>query len=390
MSNEKTTLLVIVMAIGALFGAIFGGLTAYFLSPETGYVESVTEQLGLDYDEPEVDRAIVKLIEEETATIRVVEQVTPAVVSVVAKREYSGELVEVGGGTGFFVTSDGLVLTNRHVVSSENGVVYSVLTNDGDEYAVELIAKDTINDLAVLQVLAEDGEELPSFPIVKLGDSDLVQNGQTVIAIGNALSEYQNSITKGVVSGTGRRVVAGNWYSSEVIEEAIQTDAAINPGNSGGPLINLLGEVIGVNTATSSSGEGLGFAIPVNPAKKVIDDVIEYGRIIRPWLGVRYVMISEALAEENDLGSDYGALVLSGQSPADTAVVAGSPADLAGLQNGDIILMIDGVEINTENTLSDQVNVYEPGDLIEISIIRDGQEIVLEATLDELDPSLFE
>ena len=390
MTNEKTTLLVIVMAIGALFGAIFGGLTAYFLSPETRYVDSVAEQLGVNYDESDVDRAIVKLIEEETATIRVVEQVTPAVVSVVAKREYSGELVEVGGGTGFFVTSDGLVLTNRHVIASENGVVYSVLTNDGDEYSVELIAKDTINDLAVLQVLAEDEEELPEFPIVNLGDSDLVQNGQTVIAIGNALSEYQNSITKGVVSGTGRRVVAGNWYSSEVIEEAIQTDAAINPGNSGGPLINLLGEVIGVNTAVSSAGEGLGFAIPINHAKKVINDVVEYGRIIRPWLGVRYVMIDLDLAEENDLGSDYGALVLSGQNAGETAVVAGSPAELAGLQNGDIILMIDGVEINTENTLSDQVNVYAPGDLIQISIVRSGEELILEATLDELDPTIFD
>ena len=214
MTNDKATLIIVVISISALFGALFGAFSGLVFSQQKGLVEGVADQFGVDLelinelDDQQVEDHIIKMIEEETATISVVEQVTPAVVSVIAKREYSGELVEIGGGTGFFVSSDGLVLTNKHVINS-NGVTYSILTNNGDEYPVEVVAKDTLYDLAVLQVVLEEGESA-DFPIVELGDSDTIKNGQTVIAIGNALSEYQNSVTKGVISGTGRRVVAGN------------------------------------------------------------------------------------------------------------------------------------------------------------------------------------
>ena len=393
MSNEKTTLFIVTITTAALFGAFFGGLSSYLLNPNNGIVEEVAQQIGVGSEVADqvdaVEDQIIKLIEEETATISVVEQVTPAVVSVLAKREFSGELIEVGGGTGFFVTSDGLVLTNKHVVDSAIGVEYSILLNDNIEYPVEIVAMDTVLDLAVLQVVFEEGET-GDFPVVSLGDSDSIQNGQTVIAIGNALSEYQNSVTKGVISGTGRRVVAGTYYSTEVIEDAIQTDAAINPGNSGGPLINLLGQVIGVNTAISSTGEGVGFAIPINSAKKVVDDVIEYGHIVRPWLGVRYIMIDQYIAEENDLSSDHGALVVSGQGLSSYAVIPGSPADLAGIEESDIIVMIDGVEINIDNPLPDQINLYEPDAVVEITVDRFGQELVFQATLAEYDASIFE
>ncbi|MFH1142394.1 MAG: trypsin-like peptidase domain-containing protein [Candidatus Uhrbacteria bacterium] len=394
MTNDKVTLMIVVISISALFGALFGGISAFVLSQQIGLVEGVADQFGVELkttgeqDSDQIEDHIIKMIEEETATISVVEKVTPAVVSVIAKREYSGELVEVSGGTGFFVSSEGLVLTNRHVINS-GGVTYSILTNNGDEYPIEIVAKDTLYDLAVLQVVLEEGQEA-DFPIVELGDSDSIKNGQTVIAIGNALSEYQNSVTKGVISGTGRRVVAGNYYSTEVIEGAIQTDAAINPGNSGGPLINLLGQVIGVNTATSSAGEGLGFAIPINLAVKIVDDMVEFGHIVRPWLGVRYIMIDQNIAQENNLDSDYGALIISGQGSEDYAIVPGSPADQAGLQESDIIISLNDIVINEENSLSKQINTYAPGDLINVTVVRQGEQITLHVELAEMDSTYLE
>ena len=403
MVNDKATFMIVVISISTLLGAFFGGLTAYFVVEQAGLVEEVADQFGVelsleDDSDEDLDDQIIKLIEEETVTISVVEQVVPAVVSVLSKREFSGELVEVGGGTGFFVTEDGLLLTNKHVVESDQ-MSYSVLTNDGIEYPVEVIARDTLYDIAVLQVVFEEGESGEagpgsageiSFPTAELGDSDQIQNGQTVIAIGNALSEYQNSVTKGVISGTDRRVVAGNFYSSEVIEGAIQTDAAINPGNSGGPLINLFGQVIGVNTAISSAGEGLGFAIPINLAVKVVNDVVEYGHIIRPWIGVRYVMIDEYMAEENELDSDHGALVVSGRDLTDYAIVPGSPADLAGLKEGDIIVAINNEEIEEDNTLSKIVNQYMPEDVVVLTVARSGETTEIQVTLAEMDSSYLE
>ncbi|MBU0531278.1 MAG: trypsin-like peptidase domain-containing protein [Candidatus Uhrbacteria bacterium] len=405
-AHERLTVLATSIVLSAMLGAVFGGLTAYFLIERSYLVDQIIAQLGIRMEDPSAEQNIVELIRDEAATISVVEHVAPAVVSVVVKKEVSvlngslgypayeasdsaqGEYVEVGGGTAFFVTTDGLLLTNKHVVADDTAR-YSIITNDGDEYAVDVIAEDVFLDLAVLKVNAELDPEF-KFPIVMLGDSDSLRIGQTVIAIGNTLSEFRNTVTKGVVSGIDRRVVAGDYYVTEVIDEAIQTDAAINPGNSGGPLINLFGEVIGVNTAVSSSGQGVGFAIPIDAAKSVIDDVIEFGRIVRPWLGVRYLMVDAELAAEGGLDSDHGALVISGRTLNDYAVIPGSPAETAGIEEGDIITEIDGIRIDEENPLSDLVNVYSPGDVIEIKLIRAGETLTINATLTELQAENFE
>ena len=347
-----------------------------------------------------VESRIVELIEEESATIAVVERVTPAVVSIVVKKErgdldqsayffggsyYStepldsesaAELVEVSSGTGFFVTQDGYLLTNRHVVDDE-GVSYFVVTNDGEELPAELVDIDPVQDIAVLRVQGD------SFSTVTLGDSDDIRIGQTVIAIGNTLSEFRNTVTKGVVSGINRRVTAGDSYNAEVIDQAIQTDAAINPGNSGGPLINLLGEVIGINTAVSFQGESVAFAIPINEAKRAVEDVQEFGRIVRPWLGVRYVLVSPEVGSEVEGLYEVGALIVSGTQPGEVGVFEGSPADLAGLQEDDVIIAVEGEKLSEEQALAELISDYRPGDVVTLTILRGIESLDVEVALAE-------
>src|SRR3989338_6151755 len=259
-------------------------------------------------------------VAEESASTQAVKQVAPSVVSIIISKDLSKiynltgpmpfddffnnfgfpfdfffgqqqapqpppsppNLQEIGGGTGFVINQQkGLILTNRHVVD-DTEAEYTVLTNDGRRFSATVVARDAVNDMALVQV------QDTSLSAVKLGDSDKVEIGRTVIAIGNALGEYRNTVTKGVISGIGRNVVAGdNRGASEQLEGVFQTDAAINPGNSGGPLVNLQGEVIGINTAISSQGQLIGFAIPVNEAKRMIDSYEKYGRIVRPYLGIR-------------------------------------------------------------------------------------------------------
>jgi serine protease Do len=219
-----------------------------------------------------------------------------------------------------------------------------------------------------------------------LGDSEKLDAGETVIAIGNALSEYRNSVTKGVISGINRRVVAGDGTGqSEVLEEALQTDAAINPGNSGGPLIDLNGEVIGMNSAVNRSGQSIGFAIPIDAVKVVIDSVKAQGRIVRPWLGVRYVMLTPDSAKANGLDVGYGAMIVGGTgSDTGPAIMKGSPAEKAGLKTGDVLLEIDGVKLDDAHALSSLIATRRAGDTIRITYLRDKAQHTLEATLGEL------
>ena len=282
---------------------------------------------------------------------------------------------EVGGGSGFIISSDGLIVTNKHVID-EPDAEFIVILNDGTRFPAEALGRDPFNDLAIMKI---DGQGLPT---VVLGDSDAITIGQTVIAIGNSLGEYQNTVTKGVISGINRRVIAGSFGSTDVIEEAIQTDAAINPGNSGGPLINLDGEVIGVNTAISRAGQLIGFAIPVNTAKQVTESVLSFGRIVRPWLGVRYVMNNPTLAEENSYGVAYGALLVPG-SLGESAVLPESPADKAGLLTDDIILTINGERLDEGNPLGKIIARFAPQDTVELLVLRGGAELTLTATLEE-------
>lgn len=405
--TQRAGLLIFVLTASAVIGAFFGSLAGYSMFQRSNLVQEVSDQFGVDIlpisEEEVLERQIVDLIEEETATIAVVNQVIPSVVSVVVRKEVftieaseyyfydfevedteslESELIEVGGGTAVFVSSNGLLITNKHVVSDLDAV-YSILTNDGQEYGVTVLAEDLFMDLAVLQI-NQDEINGKTFPAATLGDSDDLRVGQTVIAIGNTLSEYQNTVTKGVVSGLGRRVLASDYSSSQVIEEAIQTDAAINPGNSGGPLINLLGQVIGINTAIAGSGEGIGFAIPANSVKEVVNDVLEHGRIVRPWLGVRYLMIDEFVAEENGLSVTEGALVVAGTGENEPAVLPGSPAEAAGLVEGDIIMSINGQEINALNTLAQIINEFDPGDNVTLLVMRAGEEIIMTTSLEEV------
>ena len=289
--------------------------------------------------------------------------------------EADQELVQVAAGTGFIVSEDGYVVTNRHVAESVDAV-YTVITNEDVEYNATIVDIDPFFDIAVLKI---DGENLPT---VTFGDSDGIQVGQTVIAIGNALSQYQNTVTKGVISGIDRRISAYDRFNgSEVIEGAIQTDAAINPGNSGGPLINLFGEVIGMNTAVSSNGQGLGFAIPINEVKSAMEGIKKEGRIVRPWLGVHYIQLSAEYAKENSLPVEEGALITASEGV--EAVVADGPAAKAGLQKDDIVTKVDSKILNEENTLSKVIRSYLPGDTVILSIIRSEQTLELSVTLEE-------
>ncbi len=350
---------------------------------------------------------------QETAIIEVVKTFSPAVVSIVITKEVpiieqyyynpfpefgqefqipqyrqnGTQKQEVGGGTGFIVSEDGMILTNKHVVL-DTEAEYTVLTNDGKSYPAKVLARDPVQDLAVIKISQEKTVNnqgnftLTNFPVVKLGDSDSLQIGQTVIAIGNALGEFRNTVSAGVVSGLGRSITASGGGLSETIEDVIQTDAAINQGNSGGPLLNLKGEVIGIDTAMVQGAQSIGFAIPINYAKKDIEQIKDSGKIVYPYLGVRYVLITEKIQKDNNLGVDYGAWIIKGEG-GEPAVAQGSVAEKAGLKENDIILEFNGEKITTENSLAKIIQKYNPGDQISLKIIRDKEEKTIPVTLGE-------
>ena len=290
-------------------------------------------------------------------------------------RQRGTERREVSAGTGFIVSADGLVLTNKHVVEDREAS-YTVLMNDGRKKEAKVMARDPLNDIAVLKIEGEKFSHLP------LGDSGGVKIGQTVIAIGNALGEFRNTVSVGVVSGLHRSVVArGSAGGPETLQELIQTDAAINPGNSGGPLLNIRGEVIAINTAIAQGAENIGFAIPINKAKRDLEGIQRDGKITYPFIGVRYTVITPELAEKQKLGRDYGALL----SPVDgePAVVLGGPAAKAGLKSGDIVLEFNAERITPEQTLVTLIQKYHVGDEVTLKVFRDGKEFEVRVKLEE-------
>jgi serine protease Do len=294
-------------------------------------------------------------------------------------RENGTQEQEVGGGSGFVVSNDGMIVTNRHVVSDPDAR-YSVLLNDGTSYSVTVLARDDQLDVAILKI----NEPLKkSLPFVSFGDSDSLRLGETVIAIGNALAEFRNSVSVGVVSGLSRSIVASDGMGgSEQLDQVIQTDAAINPGNSGGPLLNIQGEVIGVNVAVSRGADNIGFALPAYVVKQVVDSVREYGEIVRPYLGVRYVMINEQIAEMNNLDYIHGALVRPGNTANEVAVMPDSPADKANISENTIILSIDGEELSGID-LATVLREKAVGDEIAMVIVQDGEKKTVRATLEK-------
>lgn len=287
------------------------------------------------------------------------------------------EKQKIGSGSGFFVSADGLIITNKHVVADEQAD-YTVIANGGNEYRAKVLARDPNNDIAILKI------EGSNFPTLTLGDSDQLKVGQTVVAIGNALGEFSDSVTSGIVSGLKRSVSAGSGLGMEErLTDIIQTDAAINPGNSGGPLFNLSGAVIGINVAMAQGAENVGFALPINSVKRVIEQVSTTGKISVPYIGVRYIILNDALQKENDLPYNYGALVLRGRNMTDFAVIPGSPADVAGLGENDIILEINGAKIDENRPLSNVVSQYSAGDQITLTVWHKGKETAVKVTLAE-------
>jgi serine protease Do len=261
-------------------------------------------------------------------------------------------------------------------VVSDPDAEYTVFTNDGKKHDAKVIARDPGIDIAFIKITGS------GYPALAFGASRALELGQTVIAIGNALGEFRNTVSVGVVSGLSRSIVAGdNSGETELLDEVIQTDAAINPGNSGGPLIDLNGNVIGVNVAVAQGSQSIGFSLPADMIKTSVDSVKATGKVSRPYLGVRYVAVNEAIKNSNKLSVDYGVLVTSG-SPTEPAVVPGSPARKAGIIAGDVILEFEGVKLTEEHSLASLIRTKKVGDTVQLKILRDNKEKIIPVKLE--------
>lgn len=288
------------------------------------------------------------------------------------------EKTKIGGGSGFIISEDGYVFTSNHVVA-DTTADYTVVLDPKHKYPAKVLSRNPINDTAVLKI-----EGRKDFPCLELADSNKIELGEEVVAVGNALGEFTDTLSAGIVSGLSRFITAFGGIDNQMqnLRGLIQTDAAINPGNSGGPLVNMEGKVIGINTAMIAGAQNIGFAIPINYAKKDLAEVKKYGKIIVPFLGIKYVLISKEMAEANKLPVNNGALVVReqlGESP----VIKGSSADLAGIQEWDIILDCNGEKITSKNPLAHILQKCKIGEKTQMTILRDGKEINLSAVLEE-------
>ena len=396
-SSTKTAVFVAVAAI-----VFFAGAAAGQTLLKQDWVRSIVP----DVDAPA--QTTVKVVSEESAVIDAVKKASPAVVSIVATADVpklercftnpfgnnnpfgmnfrmpstcqnGTEKQQVSAGSGYLVTDDGYIMTNKHVVDGADGTEYTVILNDdahkGKNVTATVLAADPTNDIAVLKI------DETGLPFLTFADSDALQPGQTAIAIGYALGEFENSVSKGVVSGLSRQIDAGGGNGgSEHLYDIIQTDAAINPGNSGGPLLDISGNVIGMNVAVANA-QSIAFAIPANDVKDVFDSVKEDGKIERAFLGVRYVPIDADLQKQQDLAYDYGALVVRGDNVTDLAVTPGSPADKAGLVENDIVLAWNGQKIDADHSIAELVSRAKVGDTVTLKISHKGEEQDVSVTL---------
>ena len=310
----------------------------------------------------------------------IAEKVSKSVVSIVTSTKitnFFGQSYDsAAAGTGIIVTSDGYILTNKHVINGATKV--TVVLDDGATYEdVEVVATDPLNDVAFLKI-----KDVSDLTAATLGDSKTINVGQQVIAIGNALGQYQNTVTSGIISGTGRSVTAtdSSGSNAETLTDMIQTDAAINSGNSGGPLVNAAGEVIGINTATSSTAENVGFAIPISSVKGMLNQLKETGKAERTYLGVYSIEITPEVAKAYNLPVDTGVYLYSSSSY--SAIIKNSPASKAGLKDKDIITAVNGVKVGASGSLADLVGEYKPGDTVQLTVVREGKEIAINVTLE--------
>ncbi len=372
--------LVPILAISILMGAI-GGVAGTVVASSNPTLRHALGVIGGSSTISTV-RTDKLVVQESSAIIDAAKNASPAVVSISSKKNVTGyfgqDVTQEADGTGFIITNDGLIVTNKHVVSDPSAT-YTVVLTSGKSYSATVLAQDPLQDLAVIKI------DATGLPIVDLGNSNDVEVGQYVTASGNALGQFQNSVTVGVISAKNREIQAGDESNSstETLQDLFQTDAAINQGNSGGPLLNLKGQVIGMNTAIAAKGqaEGIGFAIPINDIKASINQVKQTGKISRPYLGVMYVPLTNDIAKANNLKVNYGAYLVASQGQ--SAVIAGGPADEAGLRTGDIITKIDDDTINADNSLTSILGKYSPNEKVKVTIVRDSDTKVLEVKLGE-------
>ncbi len=403
-SNKRLIFLFIVIAI--VFGFI-GGYVANTERVAPTFFAGADKNSNLDLKTSAAPLVVPKssLVQEE-AIINIVKKYSPAVVSVIVSKDvpvleqcsvspfgndpffkqFFGDiqipaqcqkgtkLQEVGGGSGFIISSDGLILTNKHVVADAKAE-YTVLTNDEKKYTAQVLARDPLKDLAIIKI------EASNLPTVTLGDSSSINVGQTAIAIGNALGEFRNTISVGIISGLARTIVASGGGVSEELRNIIQTDAAINSGNSGGPLLNLKGEVIGVNVAVAQGAQGISFALPINEAKKAVQGVRSQGKIVYPFLGIKFATITENVQKANNLPVSEGAWLKASNS--ESPIVKDSPADKAGLEAGNIITEVNGEKLTAKNPLSDVIQKYSVGDTINLKVLRGDQTLTIPVKLEE-------
>ena len=296
---------------------------------------------------------------------------------VVPKFDKGKEKTKIGGGSGFIISADGYTLTSQHVVADMEAD-YTVILGPEKKFPAKVISRDPISDIAILKISAKN------LPYLELGDSDKIELGEEVVAVGNALGEFHDTLSAGIISGMSRAITAFSGLNSQAaqLRGLIQTDAAINPGNSGGPLVNMEGKVIGINTAMVMGAQNIGFAIPINYAKRDLEEVVKYGKIRRPFLGVRYIVINNELAKLHKLPAEHGALIVRERLGED-AVVRESAAGRAGLTEYDIILELNGEKITEKDPLANLLQKYKIGEEVSLKILRQGKEIIVKLKLEE-------
>ena len=370
--------LVGVVIAASLGAAVIGSLGTYGVLSATGTLDREVATITPVGQAQQATQPLPISIDESSAIIRAAEKVSPAIVTIAVSGAaadpndpFSG-VPQSGVGSGVIFDSNGWIITNKHVAADAQTL--TVTLEDGREFPGKVYGIDTLTDLAIVKV---DATGLPTAPI---GDSSTAKVGQLAIAIGSPLGTYTNSVTAGILSAFGRTITV---QDGTIIRNLIQTDAAINPGNSGGGLLDSAGNVIGINTAVAQTAEGIGFAIPINIARPIMQQALAGQDLARPWIGVYYVAITPALAEANRLPVQQGAW-LSAQDATGQAkdpIVAGSPAAAAGLRDGDIITAVDGTEIGPRSPLDDILTQFAPGRTVALDVLRDGQKIALTLTL---------